>query len=148
MRLDELTVEDLMSVALVTVRKSESIRRADLSMRYADIRHLPVLDETGRLVGIVSDRDLLRAFAHSRQRTLIRVGDIMTRRLHTVRPETPAWRAAGLLLQYRISALPVVDRPRHLVGLVTETDFLRVFRLVGERSRGGSDLRETAPHAS
>src|SRR5262245_63954811 len=118
MSLHELSVEDLMSVALVTVRPGDSIRRADLSMRYADIRHLPVLDDTERLVGIVSDRDLLRAFAHSRRRTRIRVGDIMTRRLHTVRPDTPAWQAAALLLKHRISALTVVDRPRHLVGLV------------------------------
>jgi CBS domain-containing protein len=104
-------------------------------MRYANIRHLPVIDERHRVIGIVSDRDVLRARQGRHKRTA-RVEDIMTRRVRRVRPETPAYQAAAMMTQHKIGALPVVGVDGRLVGLVTETDFLRMFYLAGRPQTG------------
>src|SRR6186713_2871291 len=61
MRTRELTVEELMTTALVTARVDDVIANVDFEMKMADIRHIPVVDDRGRLVGIVSQRDILRA---------------------------------------------------------------------------------------
>jgi CBS domain-containing protein len=140
MQLDTLTVEDLMSVALVMAKPEDSVRRADLTMRYADIRHLPVIDEHHRVIGIVSDRDVLRAI-HGRRKKPARVRDIMTRRVYRVRPETPAYQAAAMMTQHKIGSLPVVGVDGRLVGLLTETDFLRMFRMAG---RTQAEISESA----
>lgn len=116
-----MTVEDLMSVALVTARPDDSATKARLAMRYADVRHLPVVDGESGVVGIVSDRDLLRK---GRAKGL-RVRDVMTRRVRTIPPTRPARDAAGIMLEHHIGALPVVGVDGRLLGLVTETDFLR-----------------------
>lgn len=123
MSFDELTVEDLMSVALLIAHPRDSVYRARLRMRYADIRHLPVVDDDRRLIGIVSDRDLLRRKSHHSKP--LRLREVMSRHVHQVKPDDPAALAAQLMLDHRIGALPVVGADGQLLGLVTETDFLR-----------------------
>jgi CBS domain-containing protein len=94
-------------------------------MRLGAFRHLPVVDERGRLIGIVSDRDILRALGRPRETT---IGEIMTREPVTVRSEAPAHLAAKIMLDRTISSLPVVNDEGRMVGLVTQTDFLDVAR--------------------
>lgn len=130
MTFDDLTVEDLMSVALLIAHPNDSAYRARLRMRYADIRHLPVVDDDQRLVGIVSDRDLLRRKSSGKP---LRLRDVMTRQVLAVKADDPACIAAKLMLEHRIGALPVIGVDGHLLGLVTETDFLRA--LVRTRSQ-------------
>jgi CBS domain-containing protein len=132
--LDTLTVEDLMSVALVTAKPEDLMRRAHLTMRYADIRHLPVIDENHHIIGIVSDRDVLRAL-HGRRKRSAQVRDIMTQQVYRVRPETPAHEAATMMIVHKIGALPVVGTDGRLVGLITDSDFLRLFSVAANRTR-------------
>ncbi len=84
------------------------------------IRHLPVV-VAGRLVGLVSHRDLLGVRDRS-----ARVADFMADEVLTVRPDTPACDAAQALLTLKIDCLPVVDDEGRLVGILTATDFVRV----------------------
>jgi CBS domain-containing protein len=123
MRHRTTTVEEVMSTALLTVKPDESIDSADLEMKLAEVRHFPVIDSRNRLVGIVSNRDLLRARAGAKNRT---IADIMSRRIQTVMATEPAARAAELLLEHRIGCVPVLGEDGQLVGIVTETDFLRI----------------------
>ncbi len=118
-------VVDLMSTALVTVAESEPVTEAQARMEVAGIRHLPVVDDRGRLVGVLSDRDLLRAAAATRP---LRVGEIMSRDTVTIRSDAPAHQAATLMLERQIGSVVVVDDGDALVGLVTQTDFLDVAR--------------------
>ncbi len=118
-----LSVGDLMSTALIVARERESVTEADLEMRMAHIRHLPVVDERNHVVGILSDRDLLRVLGQG-GRKAVPVFEIMTRSVRTVRPDTPAREAARLMLQHKIGALPVVGDDARIVGMITETDFL------------------------
>jgi len=119
-------VEDLMSTALITLRDTDSIAAADLEMKLASIHHIPVVDEKQNLVGILSARDVLLALAKGKKR--VRVGEYMNRRLVTVAPETTLQQAIDLLLQHRFGSLPVVGADGHLLGIVTETDFLAAAR--------------------
>jgi CBS domain-containing protein len=121
----DLKVADLMSTALISVRASEPVTEAHAEMQVGVVRHLPVVDDRGRLVGILSDRDVLRSTAARRPR---KVADIMTRDVVTVRPEDPAHRAASAMLDHKISSLLVVDDTETLVGVVTMTDYLELAR--------------------
>ena len=121
----EICVQDLMSTALLTVNASETLAEAHIEMEVRVVRHLPVVDDQGRLVGVLSDRDILRALA---ARQPLRVADMMTRDVITTSPQVSAHTAAGLMLEHQISSLPVVNDTGALVGLVTQTDFLELAR--------------------
>ena len=93
-------------------------------------RHLPVLDADEALIGIVSEKDLLRACCEEP------VEKVMTREVVTVTEYTAMEDAARILADHRISSLPVM-RDGRLVGIITETDLFHVFlELLGGREEG------------
>ena len=114
-----------MSTAVVTADVGETVKEAHVDMQVGVIRHLPVLDDRRRLVGMLSDRDVLRAVASKRNG---RVSEVMTRDVVTIRPEAPAYEAAQVMLDLKIGSLAVVDDDGTLVGLVTQTDYLELAR--------------------
>jgi len=130
-----LRVADLMSTALVTVRPRDTVERADLDMRLAGIRHFPVVDDRNHLVGVISDRDILRAFGVADTRLIV-IADLMTTDVRTIAADASAADAVDLLLDNKIGCLPVVGDDGQLVGLVTETDFLEV----AQRALSGAAL--------
>jgi CBS domain-containing protein len=119
------SVFDLMTTAVITMKPDDTLDAADTEMKLAGIRHIPVVDERNHLVGILSDRDILREF-HRRGAKKLSVREIMTKRVHTVREAAPAREAARIMLQHKISAVPVIGEHQQLVGVITETDLLRV----------------------
>lgn len=125
MRGRDIVVRDLMTTEMVTIEPTTSIDEARHQMQLSDIRHLPVVTGDGRLVGILSDRDILRAVGASGHGAT-HVSKIMTQDVLTVVADAPACEATALLLDHKVGGLPVVDSGHKLVGLVTETDFLRV----------------------
>lgn len=133
MTLSDLTVRNLMSTALVTVKPDEAIDHADFDMKLANIRHIMVVDDRNRLVGLVSDRDVLRAFA-KRGRYSVRVSTVMTRSVQTIAEHASAADAVEVMLRNKFGCLPVEGEGGQLVGVVTETDFMRIAHriLVGE----------------
>jgi CBS domain-containing protein len=116
-------VKDFMSRQLITLRESDRISQAAREMSIASIRHMPVVDEHGRLKGIVSTHDLMAALG---QRGDLELREIMTGHVITVTTDTPADEAVGTLIDRKVNALPVVDRAGDLVGIITATDFLVV----------------------
>jgi CBS domain-containing protein len=86
-----------------------------------------------RVSDLMSNRDLLRA-AGKRGGSKVRVGTLMTHEVVTVFPSTLAAEAAAKMLQYKIGSLPVVGEDEVLVGVVTETDFLRFAQRALRRS--------------
>lgn len=130
-----LTVNDLMTVIPYTVTPGTSLRRVIEMMKAEGCRQFPVLDK-GKLVGIISDRDVRLVInspmvLHGRwqdEELLDKVlaDSCMTANPMTVAPETPAYRAAKMLSLYKFGALPVVDDDV-LVGIITVTDFLDYF---------------------
>lgn len=133
-----LAVSDLMKTNLRIVHEDESIRTADWEMTIDEIRHLLVVDDAGKLIGIISDRDVLRA--RERGQTNVAVGTIMNRDVLFIGPATPASWAVERMLRGKYSALPVVDEVGKPVGIVTSTDFLEI----AYRALSGLDMRHVA----
>jgi acetoin utilization protein AcuB len=131
-----MPVQNYMSKDLITVDEDASIMKASKIMKQNGIRHLPILRK-GRLVGIVSDRELKEA-TPSKATTLdihemyhlldqIKVKSLMPKQLYTITPGETVEKAAAVMLQRNISALPVVDPQGTLQGIITKGDVFRAF---------------------
>lgn len=128
-----MKVGDRMSRNVVTLEETDSLREAIGVLRKHKIRHAPVVQE-GRVVGIVTDRDLKRAtpslltgidqdhFDRILEETMVE--HVMTRNPSTVAPSMSLKEAATILLDNRFGSLPVLEGDR-LVGILTTTDLLR-----------------------
>ncbi|MGB0589884.1 MAG: CBS domain-containing protein [Myxococcota bacterium] len=125
-----LTVGQVMTTDLFTVRAHDLVDLAASMMQWEHIRHVPVEDDLGHLVGLVSHRDLL-SLVGGEAKERVAVVDIMKTDLITVTPRTPTVDAIRVMRDARVGCLPVVEEGR-LLGLVTETDFLDVARRVIE----------------
>ncbi|HWS15118.1 MAG TPA: CBS and ACT domain-containing protein [Candidatus Methylomirabilis sp.] len=120
----------------VFVDEGDSMKKAMDLLKEHDIRHLPVLKDGEKLVGILSERDIKQASPSPATALEIReiyylldkvkVKQIMTRRPYTVSSSAPIEEAALIIREKKIGCLPVVDNGR-LVGILTETDIIDAF---------------------
>ncbi len=119
------TVGQFMATDLFTVRPDDLVDLAASVMTWRHIRHVPVEDNEGRLVGLVSHRALLKLLTRGARanENPITVRDIMTSDPLTVSSTTPTLEAMEIMRQNRVGCLPVLDDGR-LVGIVTSFDFL------------------------
>ena len=141
-----MLVRDTMTTNLITVSPHTSVPEALRLMRDKRIRRLPVLDSHGKLLGIVSDKDLLHA-QPSQATTLsvweipellakITVEQVMSRDVVKVSEDTPLEEAARIMADRRIGGLLVL-RGDDLVGIITETDlFKELLEMAGGRRPG------------
>lgn len=120
-----LRISEIMTTALVTGAPRDLVDSSLLNMKMASIRHLLVVDEKSKLVGVISDRDVLLSLGAGTDKTLY-LKDIMTNIVETVHQNDDAAEALGVMLEKKIGSLPVVGSQGQLVGVVTETDFLLV----------------------
>jgi acetoin utilization protein AcuB len=148
-----MQVRDVMTPRPMTIDPDAPLETAVAVMRERRLRHLPVVDATGRLVGIVTDRDLRSALlgplveeyadasARGELRVLardlneIRVGHVMTRGALTTGPDAPVAQAAAVMATARVGSLPVVEGQR-LVGILTEHDVLKAMAATLPSVRG------------
>lgn len=168
LRQSGLTVADLMHTDVITVKESEPVARAIQIMAERNIKRLPVVDEAGRLVGMVSRVDVLRAMAQpqaaERPRRAptpgqhVTVGEIMTTEVPTVRADQPLSSVVDQLLTTDQRRVVVVDGQRRVLGIVTDGDLIRratagerqgllqrlAGRLAGPRDGGVALARRTA----
>ncbi|HYS79235.1 MAG TPA: CBS domain-containing protein [Anaeromyxobacteraceae bacterium] len=118
-----LSVGDFMTRELVTLTESDDLALAEQMLRLSGIRHLPVVREQ-KLVGILTHRDLLRSAASRPARSTL-AGEVMTRDPVAVMPATSLVQAARALLHHKFGCLPVCDAEGTLLGIITESDFVR-----------------------
>lgn len=126
-----MIVRKIMTVRPETAHPEDSIESARLKMERGGFRSLPVVDNEGRLVGIITSRDLLR-YAHALPNT--KVDHAMTRDPITITPDASAEECATTLLAHKFGGLPVIEGDR-LIGIVTSTDLLRAFVRVERATR-------------
>jgi len=131
-----MKVSELMNRSVVTGGPSDTWRDAVGRMQGARVRHLPVVDTKGELIGVVTDRDLrhhlfdarvLKEIGTIAVDTLlkaVRVGDVMSSPVVSVGAGDELVEAARLMLEDKVGSLPVVDGGQ-VVGIITETDLLR-----------------------
>jgi acetoin utilization protein AcuB len=141
-----MLVQEHMSRNPITIRPSTSLHEALRVMREANVRRLPVLNEKGKLVGIVLEKDLLYASpspatslsVHELNYLVakIKIEDLMTREVVTVCEDCPLEEAARIMADNDIGGLPVM-RDDTLVGMITESDLFKTFlELLGARTPG------------
>jgi acetoin utilization protein AcuB len=141
-----MLVRERMSTRPVTITADVPITEALRIMRQNQVRRLPVLDENGALIGIVSEKDLLYAspspatslsiYEMHDMLSRLRVTELMTPDPVTVTPDILLEEAALIMADSKIGGLPVV-KDGNLVGIITETDIFKVFlELLGARQEG------------
>ena len=125
------TVGQVMRRDVFTIHPEDVIDLAASMMDWERLRQVPVEDEDGHLVGILSHRTLLRTFARPGYdpNQPLAVGDVM-RKAHSVTVDTPLLDAIELMVGKGVGSLPVVDDDGKLVGMVTESDFMQVAQRV------------------
>jgi len=130
-----LRVEEFMATDLFTAQKNDLIEFAAETMDWRKIRYMPVEDQKGKLVGLITSRLLLRYFSRKDgqpddQVTLVK--DIMIENPITIDPDATILDALRLMRTHKIGSLPVVKNGE-LVGIITEMDFLRISARLIER---------------
>lgn len=120
--MQNLKAADVMTPDPTVLSPGQRLRRAWEEMQVGKFRHLPVLDRHERLVGLVTHRDLLATQGDVSKR----VDEVMQRDVKTAQPDTAAHEVAYLLLRHAIGCVPVLDNDERLLGIVTESDFVRI----------------------
>ncbi len=132
-----MLIREWMTKNVITALPETSMMKASKQMKENNIRRLPVVDESGRLVGIVSDRDIKEA-SPSKATTLdvhelyyllseIKVKDIMTKSPRILNQNETVERCAVLMQEKKISSVPIVDDENKVVGIMTDSE---VFKLL------------------
>lgn len=141
-----MLVKERMKHPVITVRPEMPIMDALNLMKRERIRRTPVVDDHGRLIGIVAEKDLLNAGPSAATSlsvweinyllSRIRVEDVMTRTVITAHEDMPIEEAAYIMAANKIGGLPVT-RDGGVVGIITETDLFKIFiELMGAREPG------------
>jgi CBS-domain-containing membrane protein len=144
MDLRQRPVSEVMRREVVTVGAEEKLDLTQDIMNLGRVRHLPVLDDDQRLIGMISHRDLLAAamtdvldFDAGSRRTFLRsieVREVMAKDVVSVTPDTEIAAVARIFVERKIGCVPVVGARGELVGLVTETDLIAAAFLDGARN--------------
>ncbi len=132
-----MKVKDLMTRKVITATAEDKVDRIFFLFHYENIRHIPIVSEKGKLVGIISDRDIKKILGprqkqhESKDGTVLtvsarKVRTIMRREPLTIAPEEKAADAASIMVKRKIGALPVINKGK-LVGIITATDILKAF---------------------
>ena len=141
-----MLVRERMSRNPYTITADTPVPDALRRMRDDHVRRFPVVDRSGKMVGIVAEKDLLYAspspatalsiYEITYLLSKVTVGDVMNKDVVTVSEDTPVEDAARIMSDRKIGSLPVV-RDGQLVGIITETDLFKLFlEMLGARQRG------------
>jgi acetoin utilization protein AcuB len=139
-------VKERMSHPVITIHQDLAIQDALAMMKEESIRRLPVVDKKGKLVGIVTEQDLLQASPSDATSlsiwelnyliSKITVSEIMNKDVVTIEENTPVEEAARIMTDNKIGGLPVM-KDDEMVGIITETDLFKLFlELLGAREQG------------
>ena len=136
--MSHLRVRDLMTHDVLAARPEDTAATLRNLMYERDVRHIPVIEEDRSLVGLVSQRDLLRHslieqsdvpdFIEDALLERLRVRELMTTGVVSIEPDSDIREAAQIMYENKFGCLPVVEGTR-LVGILTESDFVRLMAL-------------------
>jgi CBS domain-containing protein len=137
-----MRIGDIMSRPVVVCRADDTLEEAARLMWECDCGFVPIVDQENRVAGTITDRDICMA-AYTKGKALrdLRVSEVMTREVHTVREEDGIERAERLMSDKQVRRLPVLDRDRRPVGVLSLGDVARC--AAGDQKWHGGD-REVA----
>jgi CBS-domain-containing membrane protein len=125
-------VAEAMTTEIMTLKPHDSFEEAVSLMANRHVRHFAVTDDSGRIAGVVSDRDIFRAMARQASWHTKTVAEIMTTDPLTVDPDTPLCDAIAKIIARRINCLPVITQDGTVCGILTTTDLLRSYQKILE----------------
>lgn len=153
-----LLARDLMTTNVITVQPDDDVEKAARLLLDHHISGLPVVDGEGKVVGIISEADLVlqageirgpaytvvlgaiiylenpRRFTEDLKRLVAqRVGDLMSRKVYTVGPDDPLERVATIMVEKGVNRVPVVDEDGRLAGIISRQDLVRTMYSSGEK---------------
>jgi len=133
----KIKVSNYMTPQIISISPNMGIREAFFTMKENSIRHLPIVDEDNKLVGIISDRELRRpnwvdeaqdiAHVYYLDNSML-VSDVMITNIHVLHTYDTLNKAVALLLDNHIGAAPVLDKTGNLIGMLSAIDLLRALR--------------------
>lgn len=122
----------IMSTPIISAEFDQSLQQGWRLMQQHQVHHLLLLNRKGALMGLVSDKDILKVTSgvgdidlEGRAADEVMLGDLISRKLLTVSPEASLLDIAHAMLEQRLSALPVVTSKDELKGIITRTDLLQ-----------------------
>ncbi|MCD6292720.1 MAG: CBS domain-containing protein [Deltaproteobacteria bacterium] len=129
-------VSDIMTRDIFPLKSDQTLNVVRLLMRTVHVRHVPILDEKKRFVGLLSHRDLL-AYSISKLADInpleqseldrhIPIKDVMRTDISTTTADTDLKLAISSMLEHKFGCLPVIDEERRLVGIITDEDIIRL----------------------
>jgi CBS domain-containing protein len=122
----EMRCREVMNHVVVRVAPGDTVRQAARRMLEADVGFLPVCDDSGRVVGVLTDRDLaVRVCAEKGRSCDEPVADVMTREVISCRPGHPLGHAEALMCKGRKSRIVVTDKNGRLVGVISLSDIVQ-----------------------
>ena len=153
-----MLVANWMTRNVHTLTPDRSMMKASKLMKDNSVSCLPIVDEDGKLVGIVSDRDIKDA-SPSKATTLdmhelyyllseVKIKDIMTKKVITIREDETVEKAATLMLENHFGSLPVVDESGRVIGIMTDTDVFKVLVEISGVYEGGTQVCLEVPTAT
>ena len=147
------TAGAVMARNLVTMTANQTLAEAIETLQKHELRHVPIVDEENHLVGILSDRDILRNLPYL-SRSLVKtstkfredlfriegsravlnqpIENVMTKKLWTVEAHCPLVEAAMILMKKKVGVLPVVDSERRILGIISVVDLLSIVQSMVE----------------
>jgi CBS-domain-containing membrane protein len=123
----KITVRDVMSSQIVAVRGGATFKEMAAALREHRISGFPVIDDHGKVIGVVSEADLLARHGGHEKAEGVVAGDLMTHPAVTVKSDDAVEHAARMMYSLQVKRLPVVDAGGFLVGIVSRADLLAVF---------------------
>ena len=155
------TVRDVMSTSVIAVRRDTPFKEMAVILGSSRVSGFPVIDQAGKVIGVVSETDMLikeidrashpELFAGLRRsRDMVKAAgvtaaELMTSPPVTIGPDEPVQHAAFLMYDRAVERLPVVDEAGHLVGIVSQVDVLSIFSRPDEEIRREVTDRVTRP---
>lgn len=132
-----LRVADVMTHEVVTLSPKHTFADIVSLMARHSFRHYLVAEPPRHLVGVISDRDVLRAMARTPNWHTSSVQELMSPQVVVVSSDTDLSVAAGMMLSNRINCLPVVDDRGDICGVITSTDLLKSYQMIQELAERG-----------
>ena len=148
-------VQEIMTEQVICLEPQDNLARAIEVMQTEKVRHVPIIDEQGKFVGLVSDRDILRNLPYAGKRAplppkifrehlfateswtkslVLPLESVMAQKVLHISPKCSVCKAADTLYREKISCLPVVDKREKLLGMVSVTDLMRTLLCAYEPS--------------
>lgn len=145
-----MLIREWMSTNIITASLDTSMLKISRQMKEADIKRIPIIDEQGHVIGIVSDQDI-KAASPSKATTLdihelhyllseLKAKDVMSKQTTFVHENDTIEQVALLMQEKRLTGLPVLDDNEKIVGMITEHDIFKVLVEITGAKKGGMQV--------